>query len=320
MPIWGLIPAVKDALKRIPEIKSIGASHHQIGSTASGQGIDIVGQTPKKHYSINEYRVQPGFFETLEFKFVQGRPFDEKILTDKRGIIMNETAVRLLEIQDPLNTEVILHEEKFRIIGVVMDFHYASLEEGINPIMFTNYSNSLRRIFLKVESDNLQHVLQKVERVMKEFDSGYAIDYVLLDDFCRNKYGSQEQTETLSTYATVLSLILALLGLYALAMFMVQKRTKEIGIRKVNGANRFQIIQILLTAYTQQVIIAFVIAAPISYLILKGWLENFAYKINLSLFPFIIAGLLALAVALITVAGQTWRAAGRNPVDSLRNE
>jgi len=312
-------PAIKDALQRIPEIKSIGPSFHLFGTTASGQIIDVLGEKPSKDFLINEYRVFPGFFETLGFRMIEGRPFDENIQTDKQAVILNETAVRMLGLSKPLNMEIDFFN-KMHVIGVVKDFHYYSLVDRIEPMMFTYYSSRVRNIMLKVPKEDIQIVLKKVEKIVKEYDPVYVMDYVVIDDFCRNQYSVQEQTETLSTYATVLSLVLALLGLYAMAMFMVQKRTKEIGIRKVNGATRFQIVKLLLMVYTRQVGVAFLIAAPVAYIVLDSWLNNFAYNIKLTPIPFAIAGLMALAVALITVTGQTLKAAGKNPVESLRFE
>lgn len=313
-------PAIKDALSKVPEIKIVSASDHILGGGVSGQGVRIVGQMPSKDYSMNEYRVLGGFFETFEFKFIMGRPFDERIQSDRQGIIFNEAAIRMLGLSDPLNTQVEMHDFSMPILGVVKDFHYASFEENIEPIAFTYYRNYPRHILIKIENDNITQILPRVESIIKEFDSGYEMDYIVMDDLCRNRYGAQEQTETLSSIATILSLILALLGLYALAMFMVQKRTKEIGIRKVNGASRFQIVKLLLKVYSSQVFIAFIIAAPIAYIVLDKWLNDFAYKIALTPLPFVFAGLMAFAVAILTVASQTWHAAGRNPLESLRYE
>ena len=313
-------PSIKDALSKVPEIKIVSASDHLLGGGVSGQGVRIVGQMPAKDYSMNEYRVLGGFFETFEFKFIMGRPFDERIQSDRQGIIFNEAAIRMLGLSDPLSTQVEMHDFNMPVLGVVKDFHYASFEENIEPIAFTYYRDYPQHIMIKVDSDSFKQVLSKVEAIVKQFDSGYEMDYIVIDDLCRNRYGAQEQTETLSTFTTILSLILALLGLHALAMFMVQKRTKEIGIRKVNGATRFQIVKLLLRVYTFQVLIAFIIAAPLAYIVLDKWLNDFAYKIILTPLPFIFAGLMAFAVAIITVASQTWRAAGKNPVESLRNE
>ena len=146
------------------------------------------------------------------------------------------------------------------------------------------------------------------------------LDYTVLEDYCRNRYGSREQMETLSTFAAIFSLLLAVLGLYALTAIMVQKRTKEIALRKINGASRKQVVQLLITAYTLQIIIAFIIAAPIGWYVMYGWLKNFAYKAGLSWWIFILTGLIALTIALLTVSWESWKAATRNPVESLRYE
>ncbi|RPH33442.1 MAG: ABC transporter permease [Bacteroidales bacterium] len=312
-------PVIKDALQNLPGIKSFGASMHLFGTTASGQKIDIAGEKPIKDFLINEYRIFPGFFETLGFKMLLGRSFDEKIQSDRKAVILNETAVKMLGLSNPLNTEIDFYN-KLHVIGVVKDFHYYSLEDRIEPMMFTYYNDRIKNIMIKLTSDDTQTTLKEVESIINKFDPGYVLDYVVLNDSLRNRYGSHEKTEILSAYATILSLVLALLGLYALSMFMVQKRTKEIGIRKINGASRFQIIKILLSTYTHQVVVSFVIAAPIAYYVLNSWLNNFAYRIELTFIPFIVSGLLALGVALLTVFGQSWSVASKNPIESLRYE
>jgi putative ABC transport system permease protein len=311
-------PAIKNALKSIPEIKSIGASIHLFGDIPSGQYIDIIGNGPKKEYPIKEYRVLPGYLETLGFRFVEGRPFDENIKTDETAAVLNETAVRRFGLTDPLNSQI-SKDDTMHVIGVVKDFHFSSLEESIEPMMFT-YDNRVLNIMLKISGNDIHYVLQKVEKIIKEFDPDYVMNYVVLEDFCRNKYDSREQMETLSTYAAIFSLLLAMLGLYALTAIMVQKRTKEIALRKINGATRMQVVQLLITAYALQIIIAFVISAPIGWYVMHNWLKNFAYKTGLSWWVFALTGIIALSIALLTVSWQSWRAATRNPVEALRYE
>ena len=311
-------PAIKNALKSIPEIKSIGASIHLFSDIPSGQYIELIGNGPKKEYPIKEYRILPGFLETLEFRFVEGRPFDENIKTDDRAVVLNETAVRTLGLTDPLNSQI-SKDDTMHVIGVVKDFHFSSFEESIEPMMFT-YDNRIFNIMLKISDNDIHIVLQKVEKLIKEFDSDYVINYVVLEDFCRNKYGSQEQMETLSTYAAIFSLLLAMLGLYSLTAIMVQKRTKEIALRKINGASRKQVVKLLISAYISQIIVAFIIAAPLGWYVMHGWLKNFAYKTELSWGIFILTGIIALAIALLTVSWQSWKAATNNPLESLRFE
>ena len=311
-------PAIKNALKSIPEIKSIGASIHLFGDIPSGQYIEIIGNSPKKEYPIKEYRILPGFLETLEFRFVEGRSFDENIKTDENAAVLNETAVRTFGLTDPLNSQI-SKDDTMHVIGVVKDFHFSSFEESIEPMMFT-YDNRIFNIMLKISDNDIHNVLQKVEKIIKEIDPDYVMDYVLLEDFCRNKYGSQEQMGTLSTYAAIFSLLLAMLGLYTLTAIMVQKRTKEIALRKINGATGNQVVKLLISAYILQIIVAFIIAAPIGWYVMHGWLKNFAYKTGLSWWIFILTGLIALTIALLTVSWQSWKAATSNPVESLRFE
>jgi len=142
----------------------------------------------------------------------------------------------------------------------------------------------------------------------------------VLDDYCRNRYGSREQMETLSTYAAVFSLLLAMLGLYALTAIMVQKRAKEIALRKINGATRIQVLKLLVSTYIMQVIIALMIAAPMAWYVMHGWLKDFAYKTSLSWWIFVLTGLVSVSIALLTVIWQSWYAATVNPVESLRSE
>jgi putative ABC transport system permease protein len=205
------------------------------------------------------------------------------------------------------------------VIGVVKDFHFSSFEESIEPMMFT-YDNRIFNIMLRISGNDIHNVLQKVEKSIKEFDPDYVMDYVVLEDYCRNKYISQEQMGTLSTYAAIFSLLLAMLGLYTLTAIMVQKRTKEIALRKINGATRVQVVKLLISAYILQIIVAFIIAAPIGWYVMHGWLKNFAYKTGLSWWIFILTGIIALIIALVTVSWQSWKAATSNPVDSLRFE
>src|SRR5664280_1843781 len=266
----------------------------------------------------DRYRILPGFLETLEFRFVKGRPFDENIKTDEKAAVLNETAVKTFGLTDPLNSQI-SKDDTMHVIGVVKDFHFSSFEESIETMMF-RYDNNIWNIVLKMSGNDIHNVLQKVEKILKKFDPDYAMDYVVLEDFCRNRYGSYEPMEILSTYAAIFSLLLAMLGLYALTAIMVQKHTKEIALRKINGASRKQVVQLLISAYILQIIVAFIIAAPIGWYVMHGWLKNFAYKTGMSWWIFILTGIIALIIALVTVSWQSWKAATSNPVDSLRFE
>ncbi len=312
-------PAIRNELRSIPEIRSVGASVHMFGNVPSGQYIELIGNDKRKDYPIKEYRVLPGFFETLGFTFVSGRSIDEGIRSDESAVILNETAVRALGLTDPLNSRM-SKEDTMHVIGVVKDFHFSSLEESIEPMMFTFRDNRAMNIELKLSGNNMPVLLRKVEKIIREFDPEYVLKYVVLDDYCRNRYGSREQMETLSTYAAVFSLLLAMLGLYALTAILVQKRSKEIALRKINGAGRIQVVLLLISTYIMQVIIALIIAAPLAWYVMHGWLTDFAYKTSLSWWIFALTAIISVSIALFTVIWQSWGAATVNPAESLRSE
>lgn len=310
--------AIKNELKSIPDIEAIGASHHLFGNSPSGQRVVVIGNGPGKEFPIKQYRALPGFFETLGFRFTSGRPFDENIKTDETAVILNETAVRLLGLADPINTRI-FKNDTLHIIGVVKDFHFSSLEESIEPMMLT-YDDNINNIMLKVSDNNIRKVLEQAGKIIKQFDPDYTMNYVILEDYCRNRYGTREQMETLSTYAAIISLLLAMLGLYALTAIMVQKRSGEIALRKINGATRKQVVKLLISTYVKQVLIAYFIAVPVAWYVTHVWLNNFAYKTRLSWWIFILTGVISLIITLLTVSWQSWGAATKNPVDSLRFE
>jgi len=243
------------------------------------------------------------------------------LASDSASIILNEAAISKLGItDDPLNADVYYDGTKVSIIGVVKNFHYSSLQNAIEPLVFIHRSYGLNYILVRFANTELEKNLKSVENTLKQFDPDYEMDYLLVDDYCRNRYRDEEQSSYLSTAATVLSLILALLGLYALTMFMVNKRIKEIGVRKVSGATNFQITTLLLYTFIKWIGIAFIISVPLSYYITNRWLQNYAYHISINAWPFITAGVAALFVAILTVGWQTWRAASRNPVEALKYE
>lgn len=311
-------PAIKDALLKIPEITTVSAADHFPGGGASGEGIRVVGADAD--LSINSYRVQPDYFKVLQIHFLIGRPFQQSASADSNAIILNEVAVRKLGITNPLTTDILYDGERVNIVGVVKNFNYASLKEPIEPLAFTHNSFGLNFFLVRIANGQLKDGIKAIEKVLKQFDPGYDMEYKLVDDFCRNRYNSEEQTVELTTYASLLTLLLALLGLYALTMFIVNKRTKEIGIRKVMGSTRMQVVAMLIGIFVKWITVAFIISTPVAYYIMQRWLQNYAYHISLSIWPFLMAGLVALLIAVLTVGWQAFKAASRNPIEALRYE
>ena len=313
--------SIKEELVKLPMIQYVSASDHFPGGGTSGQAFTLLGQEENNVKSFSSYRIQPDYFKTTGIDLIDGKSFKETGGFHQKGIIINESGVKFLNLDNVIGVNVEYQGDIQEIIGVVKDFHYQSLRSKVKPLMFTHNSFSMiSDILIRYQGNNLPNVLEKVTQVIRKFDPGYVLNYTIIEDLCRNKYTSEEESIQLMGYTSIISLVLALLGLYALSLFMVQKRTKEIGIRKVTGASEWQITSLLFSTFIKWLAIAFVIAIPISYFIMQHWLEQFAYHISIGPLPFVFAGLITAIFALLVVGGQTWKAANQNPVDSLRSE
>ena len=311
--------AIKQELLKNTNIEHVSASSHLPGAGCSGQGLKMANSSDEATKLINEYRVAPGYFELLGIQFVEGSGFDDFSKADEKSIIINEKTLELFNIKDAVGKDVIFQNAKYTIKGVVKNFHYASMSEEIKPLMFS-YSKRVDNILIKAKHNKYSIVLADIKKVIAQFDGERAINHKLIDDVCRDRYQKEEREESLAISSSILSILLALLGLYALTLFIIQRRTKEIGIRKVTGASVWQISSILFSTFSKWITIAFVISVPITWIIMQNWLEQFAYQIKITPLPFIFAGLVTVIFAFLVVGGQTWKAANQNPIESLRTE
>lgn len=313
-------PAVRDVIASEPNVLAVSGSHHLPGGGCSGQGVETLGGENRNKLSINEYRVRGGYFELLQIGKVEGRFLTDNAEAEQFNLVMNEAAIKALGINDPLNQQVAFNNEPgFRIVGVVKDFHYASLRESIEPIVFRT-TQQLSYILVRTSSTNVADVIGKIDARLKEFDSEYLPNHRILENVFRNRYKAEEQSMLLTSLASALAFILALLGLYTLTLFMVNKRIKEIGVRKIVGASNVEIVTMLIWVFSRWILVGFIVAIPISYYVMDRWLNGFAYKVEIMPWPFLSAGLIALVVALLTVGWQAYRAAVQNPVDALKYE
>ncbi len=313
-------PSIKEALMKNPLILSVSASDHHPGGGASGQGFCFVGQNQNEGWSFNEYRVKADYFKTLGIEIVEGRAFMETNISDKNTIIINQAGVKSLGVDNVVGRDVMYHGRVHKIIGVAKDFNYESLHSTVKPLMFTFRSHGLGTIIINYGQRNLKEVKSYIQTTLKEFDPGCKIEFILTESRCRNRYQKEKRHRSLINTFSVLSLVLALLGLYALTIFMVQRRTKEIGIRKVSGATVFEISTLLLKTYIVWIAIAFLVATPLTVYVMNMWLEQFAYRVDVGFVPIVLSLLVTSFVVLLTVGYNTWRAANQNPVKSLRYE
>jgi putative ABC transport system permease protein len=291
-----------------------------MGGGCSGQGIKKYG-SPGSFLSINQYRVNPGFCKTMQLELLDGRYFTTSE-ADKKAVILNEAAVKLLGLKTGSGEQVQMNDTPLHVIAVVKDFYYTDHPgEPIAPLVISQQQNNyLNNFYVRTGSDLTKTQLSQIEAVFKSYSPDYIVAHSQLTDVYANKYKNEERIIKLVSSGAVLAILISLIGLTALSVLNVNRRTKEIGIRKVVGSTETQVVKSLLGETFVLVAISVAIAYIFSYIALQQWLINFAKHIELSLIYFLAAGLLAFIIAFIAVAWQSWRAATSNPVEALRYE
>jgi putative ABC transport system permease protein len=240
--------------------------------------------------------------------------------TDSKGVIINQTMAKELGLSDPIGKRITNGGSNvMTVIGVVEDFHFESLKENIRGVCLS-LGNSPNIVSVKIGTADMSGAIKSITSIWNKFSVNQPIRYSFLDESFALMYADVQRIGRIFSAFAILAIIVACLGLFALSSFMIEQRTKEIGIRKVNGAKSIEVTTTLNKDFLTWVAIAFVIATPIAYYTMGKWLENFAYKTELSWWIFALAGALALGIALLTVSWQSWRAATRNPVEALRYE
>jgi putative ABC transport system permease protein len=267
------------------------------------------------------------YLDTLQMEMVSGRYFSKDRPADRNTVILNETAVQTLGLEDPVGKRLIRgslapgKSEIFTIIGVVKDFNFESLHRKIRPLaMYLLPDEYLRYISVRTRPENISQTLAFLENKLKAFVPGQPFEYFFLDDDFDRLYKAEKKIGQLFTAFSILAILVACLGLFGLASFTAEQRTKEIGIRKILGATVSNIFVLLTKEFSKWVLLANLIAWPIAYFAMHRWLQNFAYRISIEVWIFFLAAFLAFMIAVITVSYQAVRAALANPAESLRYE
>jgi ABC-type antimicrobial peptide transport system permease subunit len=316
-------PSVKNELLKHPNIINVTASSslpsrwfHFSNSLWHWQGQD-----PNEEVLFRGLTVGDDFFETFGMQIVAGRSFSKKFPSDKTdAVIINEAAVKAMGMQAPVGRQLTKDGRQYRIVGVVKNYHFQSLHHGIEPLILLYREIPGGVLAVKLNSDDITDTIRFIEDLWKKFDPDFPVIHGFVDELLNDWYLSEKRTEAIYKYFSFLAVFIAGLGLFGLASFVTEQRVKEIGIRKVLGASVSNIVMQLIKEFTKWVLLANLIAWPLAYLSMNYWLQNFAYRVGLTLWPFLLAAALALGVALLTVIYQTMKAAMANPVDSLRYE
>lgn len=282
---------------------------------------------PKKSISMQHWEVDADYIKTLGMQVVKGRDFSKELATDSNAIIINEAATRIMGITDPVGKTLGQMEDindpssmkKYTIIGVVKDFNYESLRNNIGALsMMLRPSTS--HISLRIKTTNIAGVVKSMENLWRKMAPGEAFTYSFLDEDFNAVYRAEQRMGNLFIAFALLAIFIACLGLFGLATYAAEQRTKEIGIRKVLGASVSNIVNMLSKDFLRLVLIAAFIAIPFAWWAMNKWLQDFAYRITISWWVFVVAALIAIAIALVTVSFQAIKAALANPVKNLRTE
>ncbi|MBN2773621.1 MAG: ABC transporter permease [Prolixibacteraceae bacterium] len=312
---------LRQEFSELPEIKSLafGGGGTNMGATSQWLKSIIANKDDEGNdlqFVLNQPQIDENYIGLFGIEILEGRNFsgDNSSDADKSAII-NETYAGIMGWDDPIG-KILDETPPEKIIGVIKDFHFDALNNPIEPLKFTMLDGQPAYLFVRVEPENLNAIREKWERIYPD----EPFEYQFMDQHMAGLYKQNEKEMRIFTFLTLVAILISCLGLYGLASHFIINRTKEIGIRKVNGAKVGEVVSLLNKSFVRWVMIAFVIALPVAYYTMDKWLENFAYKTNLSWWVFAVAGFLALAVALLTVSFQSYKAATKNPVEALRYE
>jgi putative ABC transport system permease protein len=322
--MWEMSPQSRqnfiDKLKSYNSVQSVSTSDVYFGDDFSMNDAYFQTKEDKNFFHTSVLPADDEFLNTFGFKMKEGRYFEKERQTDFDAAILNESAVKLYTDSVSLvGTNVIVGGDTYQVVGIINDFNFRSLHHKIEPLVITRIEN-FGNIFVKVRNAQITEVLATIQFLWNEFKLDFPLDYKFHDEVLAQHYAKDQQAKKLLLLLSLISIVIACVGLYAVSLFTIIRKTKEIGIRKVNGAKVSEVMTMLNKDFVKWVAIAFVIATPIAWYAMNKWLESFAYKTELSWWIFALAGLLALGIALLTVSWQSWRAATRNPVEALRYE
>lgn len=311
-------------LKKIPGVVNASSMQEGIvqssGSGSSTYGIEWPGKTDKDLVDFVVRAVDFQMLETLGINFKVGRSFSNEFGAEDSKLIFNEAAIKAMGLKEPVGTTVKMWGENKSIIGVVKDFHVSSLHEPIAPMVFMYRPQNTSTIMVKLARGREKESLGSLQSLYKKYNPGYVFEYKFLDEVYKAQYISEQRVSMLSRYFAGLAILISCLGLFGLAAFNAEIRKKEIGIRKVLGASVGNVVMLLSRDFIKLVFIAILVAFPLAWWVMKNWLSNYTYRINLGADMFVIAGFSLVIVAILTVSYQSLRSAISSPVKSLKSE
>lgn len=316
---------MKQDLQDLSSIVNVASASNNLIDVNNGtHAIKWEGQTEGEEFLIGLANVDMNYLPTTGIKLLAGRNFDPKITTDTASAyIINACAAKRMgwTPEEAIGKSFTLWEAPGKVIGVVEDFHFHKLTAVIEPfVLYTWPKESYSTLLVKTRPGQNQAAIHAIEQTYKKYEKQAEVEYEFVDEALQNQYLAEQRTGTIILYFSILAIFVSCLGLFGLATFTAEQRTKEIGIRKVLGASIVGITALLSSSFLKLVLLAIALAAPVAYYGMNLWLQDFAYRIELQWWVFVLAGVLAMLIAFLTVGWQSVKAALANPVESLRSE
>jgi putative ABC transport system permease protein len=315
---------VKEEVCRIPSVLEATVCSHTPGYSNFFRQLKVPGNPDQESFSIMSLWTDSDYARTYQLRFVAGRDFSEDIVTDRdSACLLNESAVMKTGLgspQEAVGKRVVVNEKERTVIGVVKDFHFTSLHQKLFPIILWYNQERFQALTLLIDTGNVRATLGQMKQAWHSVLPTIPFNFFFLSEFYDQQYRREINFSRLLNLFTMLALFISCLGLLGMAIFSTQQRTKEIGIRKILGSTTGSILWLLCSSMIRGILIAILIAAPIGWLVISNWLNGFAYRIPLRIWPFLLASIASFLIALMTVSVQTLKAARANPVESLRYE
>jgi putative ABC transport system permease protein len=308
--------AFADELMKNPDISDYTYSQFIPGSVWMGWGRDVDDQ----HIQLMCWPVDDRFLDFFGIKISEGRPFAKGSKADINTFILNKSAVEQFGWKNPLDKTIDGFDFKGKVIGIAENINFSSLKEKVGPMQFWLTDTRKTRLILRIKPGNVTSTAAFIKKTAKTFDPKFDGDISFLDDSLNRLYDKEEKMARFIEFVALWCMFLAVTGLLGLAIFICRDRTKEVGIRKVNGATISEVLVMINKDFVRWVLVSFIVAVPVSWYGMSKWVEGFAYKTTLSWWVFALSGLIALAIAIMTVTLQSIRTAAKNPVEALRYE
>ena len=320
---------LKQELLKNPAIEHASASYFYplSDSRADSPFMPKEGGTLESSVTCQTWSVDFDYVKTFDMTIVQGRDFDRNMPSDSTGILINETAAKRFGLENPIGQQIkivgdffIEGRQEWTILGVVKDFHFESLRNGVVPVLLYISKNSADYMALRVQSPNLSQTMAEVEEAWKQVSPNIPFEYHFLDQSFEAKYRAENQLGAIFTIFSGLAVFIGCLGLFGLSAYTAERRKKELGIRKVLGASVFGLVRLLFSEFSVLLLVSIAVAVPLAWLAMEAWLSDFAYRMQLGAGSFVLASLMVVLIGLLTVSIQSLKAAKSNPVNNLKYE